>query len=322
LRTGEWLFALAILTGVVLMTGNGCSRPGDSAAILPGEVHGWTVVTPDGVYTGETLYEYINGGAEVYRALNVRRVIGRTYEKPEAPEIIVDLFDMGSPSDAYGAYRHDLRPGEPAGLGRESELTEGALAFWKGTYFVSILTLEETDASREAMLEIGRKIDAAIPDAGDPPELVLRLPKRGLLQEQIHYFHTHESLNVYLRLGEGNPLLLHEKTEGVVARYAPEPAGGGEIPPYSVLLVRYPSMEEAREGLAGLLETRLAGADERGVVEDDDGTWQAARLANGVLASVIGAPTREEAERTLSKVEGSEVEGRASHGRPEEDQPA
>ena len=72
----------------------------------------------------------------------------------------------GSTADAFGAYRHDLRPGEPAGIGRESEISEGSLAFYKGPYFVSIITLEETEASRDAMVEIGRRIDAAIPQAG------------------------------------------------------------------------------------------------------------------------------------------------------------
>jgi hypothetical protein len=298
------------------MMASGCSGPDEIAGILPVEVRGWTAVEPDGVYTGETLYEYIDGGAEVYRALNVRQVTGRTYEKPGAPEIIVDLFDMGSTSDAFGAYRHDLRTGEPAGIGRESELTEGSLAFYKGPYFVSIITLEETEASRDAMLEIGRRIDAAISQGGQPPELVRYLPEEGALSEQVHYFHTHESLNVYFSLGEGNPLLLHEKTEGIVARYAGDRAGG-EAGPYTLLLVRYPSREEAREAIAGLLEMRFEGAGDDGAAQGEDGSWQAARLVGEILACVFGAPTREEAERALS-----EVEGRASRERPEDDQPA
>jgi len=129
------------------MAGCGGADPASLCGLLPAEVHGWEATGPGQLYDPDSLYEYIDGGAEVYRALNVRAVCARTYARESAPEFTADLFEMGSPADAFGAYHHDMREGEPAGVGQESELADGSLAFWKGPYFVSILLMEEDEAA-------------------------------------------------------------------------------------------------------------------------------------------------------------------------------
>ena len=71
--------------------------------LLPAEAAGYRPVGEVECYTADTLFELIDGGAEVYRSLNVERVVSRRYSRPDADEVIVDIFDMGSSSDAFGA---------------------------------------------------------------------------------------------------------------------------------------------------------------------------------------------------------------------------
>jgi hypothetical protein len=287
---------------MVLIAAAGCSGPAALPELLPGEVRGWKAEPPDGLYDAETLYEYIDGGAEVYRALNVRRVLGRRYLSPEGPEIIADLFDMGSARDAFGAYHHDLREGEPAGIGRESEYLEGSLAFWKGPYFVSIIALGESEEVRTAVLELGRGIAGRIREEGEPPAIIGLLPETGLLAGHTRYFHSHHSLGRHLPLPGENPLGLDERTEGLLARYAPAA---------SLLLVRYPeagAAQSAGEKLAELL-SQGTGPEEAG--QGEDGSWTATRAEGRTLIAVLGAASQAEADRLLEETLGRlEREGR------------
>lgn len=279
-----------------------CTIPSDLSRMLPPHVNGWAAVEPDGLYDAERLYEYIDGGAEVYRALNVREVFARRYEREGFPEIIADLFDMGSASDAFGAYHHDLRDGASAGIGQESEYADGMLAFWKERYFVSILATDETPETRGAVIELGRHVAAAIREEGAPPDLLRLLPEQGLLPAQVHYFHGHLSLSRYQSISDRNILKLGKSTEGILARYRPAPSGTPDAAPFALLLVGYPSPEKAREGLESFTDEHLPEADARGVGRTEKGTWAGARAAGRILIGVLDAPSRADVERSLQDV--------------------
>ncbi|MBW2276376.1 MAG: hypothetical protein JRF63_02725 [Deltaproteobacteria bacterium] len=259
------------------------------ARLLPDEVRGWAPGRDDGLYDHETLYELIDGGAEVYRALNVRTVLSREYRKPGATDIIVDVFDMGSAADAFGAFHHDMREGEDAGVGDESEAFGGSIAFWRDRYFVSEVALDDDTATCDAMRELGFAISAAIPSSGQPPKLVRALPAAGLVTSHVHYFHDKALLDRHLFLGEENVLGLDRETEGVVARYhLGELAGVDAGRATALLLVRYPSASRAVRAHAGL-----------GAVQD----LSAGELRGKLIAAVFGAPNSRLAEQLINSVE-------------------
>ncbi len=116
----------------------------EPASLLPDSIGGYAPQEEDGVYTYDTLFKLIDGSAEVYRSFNIHLAVSRRYGKPGASDIFVDIFDMGSSRDAFGAYHHDVREGEEAGVGHESERMGSVLFFWKDRYYVSILALRET----------------------------------------------------------------------------------------------------------------------------------------------------------------------------------
>jgi len=259
------------------------------ARLLPDEVRGWAPARDDGLYDHETLYDLIDGGAEVYRALNVRIVLSREYVKPGATDIVVDLFDMGSASDAYGAYHHDMREGEDAGVGDESEAFGGSIAFWRDRYFVSEVAMDDDTATCDALREIGFAISAAIPSSGQPPALARALPAGGLVRSQVHYFHDKSLLDRHLFLGETNALDLDRRTEGVVARYRlGDAAGSTSDPATALLLVSYPSADRARRGHSGAGAIPSASATE---------------LRGEVVAAVFDAPSTELAQQLLKSLE-------------------
>jgi len=282
------------LAGLLLTTG--CVRHEHESIVFPEENNGWRASGAGECYSPETLFDYINGGAEVYRALNVREVLVQRYAKAGEADLVAEVYDMGSPADAFGAYHHDVRQGESADIGQESEYVSGSLSFWKNRFFVSVVVFEESPKGREAVLNIGRILAATISREGMPPPVVALLPKAGLIPSQLHYFHTSLSLTAHFFLANENVLGLNERTECVLAKYA------GERAPSTVLLVRYPSGEAAEQAGERFREVCMPGAGAQDVVQRENGQWMGSVVEQCFFVGVFTAASEEQAQRVLGNV--------------------
>jgi hypothetical protein len=267
-----------LLIGIIMAT----PPAQDLSRLLPDDVDGWKPKGNCAYFDHDTLFSLIDGGAEVYRALNVKRVVDRRYQKEDGPDIVVDVFDMGSSKDAFGAFHVDIREGQDVGEGQESEYQGGSLYFWKDRYFVSVVSLKETDASKKAVMAFGQAIAEKIPRKGKKPELVGRLPQKGLVKSQVHYFHDWEGLNRLHFLADENLLGLSRETEGLLARY--RPAG-------VLVLIRYPREKDA--GLARKRFVEKFQADKDGIFEKE-GKFSGARASGTLLVCVFSAASKGE----------------------------
>ena len=278
---------LFITSGMVFMVSTSFTD------ILPAEVDGWKPTEPDGIYNSENLFDYIDGGAEVYRSFNVQKVIARRYSKEGAPDIIVDLFDMGSSEDAFGVYHHDIHEGKEAGIGQNSEFVDNYLSFWKDKYFLSIIAFDDTEETKNALLHLSKKIDKAIPEKGEKPEILKLIPKTN----QTHYFHDHFCLNYNYFLAEKNILNLSKETEGILAHYTAE--SGNK---FTILLVKYPSDEKAGEAYKSFIENYLPDADPAGFVQTENSKWTCAKQIKSFFIGIFDSQLKSEAQKFLDEI--------------------
>ncbi len=292
-----------------MVTDNLEASPGGLDRYLPDTVHGWKAVKPDHEYTFDTLFDLIDGGAEVYRSLNVRKVLDRRYTKEDSADIIVDLFDMGSSKDAFGAFHHDMREDDDVGVGTESEYQGSYLFFWKDRYFVSVVALEETPETREAVLALGRAIASSIPRPGTEPDIVKLLPSEGLQKEQIYYFHDLESLERRYMIGKGNPLHLSKETEGLLARYAVSgvpAAKDGQL--FAVfLIVAYASQSAALAAEKDFSALYLNRAESGKLVQLPGKGWAGIYRKGTHLFAVLESPGKATARGLLDSVTANET---------------
>jgi hypothetical protein len=203
-----------------------------------------------------------------------------------------------------------MREEKDAGIGQESEYAGGALQFWKDRYFVSVVALDETEDSTRAVLGLGKAIAAAIPRKGAAPKLVEWLPSTGLIPAQVHYFHDWISLNRRYVLAEENLLELDRKTEGVLARYrcGPQLAGKTRSQTFVLVLIDYPSRDDAERAHRRFLDKYLPAADEQGAARTGDNLWAGSRQMGTVLVCVFDAPSRSEVLKLMDEV--SQAQGR------------
>jgi hypothetical protein len=109
----------------------------DLASSLPDRVLDWKSSGKDMVYDRTTLFDYLDGGAEVYLAFGYKEVLVRKFADATRNEINLDIYDMGTSAEAFGLFSCDRQDPE-AGIGQESEYGLGLLRFFQGRYFVSI----------------------------------------------------------------------------------------------------------------------------------------------------------------------------------------
>jgi len=225
---------------------------GSIDASLPAGVNGWRAIDEVTVYDTESIYSYIDGHAEVYMAYGMVRCLSRRYSGPEGePEIVLDLFEQASAADAFGVFTHD-RDGEEVDIGQGGLFRHGWLSFWKGHWFGSVYAEGESEASKKAVLALGRAAADAIAEVGEVPPLVAELPAEGLDPRSVRFLHTQEILNGVVYLGYENALQFGPEVDAVVGRYQ-RPGGGGWL-----LLVDYPDDASAELAEGGAIEAGIA----------------------------------------------------------------
>ena len=76
----------------------------DQSISLPAEVEGWKWDGKEIKYNSKTLFDYIDGAAELFLAYGFQNLTARRYEKSNQPPITIELYEMGSSEDAYGVF--------------------------------------------------------------------------------------------------------------------------------------------------------------------------------------------------------------------------
>ncbi len=167
-------FGLAI--GLVLI--GGCSQQDIYQArnFLPKKIAEFNIerISDIRVYGSDSLWEYINGGAELYHDYNFIEVATADYKAGEV-EFVVDIYRFDTSLNAYGLYTN-FRPPNPdtIRLGVEGYKAPGSVNFVKGTYLVSLTGYDESASTSAALTATARAIEKIIPGTSEYPELFRR----------------------------------------------------------------------------------------------------------------------------------------------------
>jgi hypothetical protein len=252
---------------------------------LPPEIDGWKKAGSPVTYDNKSLYDYINGGAELYIAYNFQKMYAFRYTVGDDSEIIIDIFDMGKSYDAFGIFSHG-REEDDKKLGQGSEYNSGLLTFWKDRYYVSILAFPETESKAQTVKKLGAMLADVIPGTGEMPPIVDLLPAENLVPYSTHYFHHYILVNSHYYIANENILNIDGTTHAVLARYRIE----GNT--FYMLLVDYENTQKAKEAQKSFLQHSLPDAQE-GIKELDDGKWTGCKLKDKLLVVIFNSPTKD-----------------------------
>lgn len=268
----------------------------DPAKVLPADIDGWKMGT-DRFFNNETLYNYIDGGAELFLSFGFSKVFNRIYSNDKNNEIIVDIFYMNKPEDAYGAFLFTSGKVDST-YGCQSQLSPGAVIFWKNNFYISLTSNRETEESNKLICRLAGMLDKAIPEKGLKPKIFKYLPSENIDEESIRYFRHYIWLNTHFFLSNDDILNINQKTEGITAKY-----GTGESKAV-LILIEYPADNDAKTAFEKFLTGYNKDFTDNSVIKTGE-TWAAAVRTNkffiGIFNGKSEARTRELLTSAINK---------------------
>lgn len=157
-------------------------------SLLPESVHsGWLMRDPPETFTGETLFEHINGEADLFVQYGFNRSVFAVYRRENWPDdrIDVDIYDMGNSLQAFGVFSRFRQKDSPAGIGTESCFLDRYALFCKGKYFVILKVVGSNDS---ILKTLGKEIATRINDNSPLPLEIGYFPREGIIPGSIEYF--------------------------------------------------------------------------------------------------------------------------------------
>ena len=218
--------------------------------LLPndGEILDWVQSRAPSTYEGKTLYRDRAEAPDLFYAYGFQRQAEVEYQTPRfgsKPLILLEIFDMGTPENAFGIYNFHIYPQVKfEWVGSKAILSGGYLRFSKGKYFIQIEGYEFATGIREAMVLLGKNIAARIKEPASEPGLLTLLPSNKM-SGSVKLFRSNWALRqIYSTLPVNVPQL-SETALGVSARYRDNPDLKNWMEAQIVFIIRFPDASAA-----------------------------------------------------------------------------
>jgi len=258
-------------------------------------------VTEEKTYkTANELYDYINGGAELYLQYGFQKLAKRIYRFNEEEDIKAEIFQLNAPKNAFGIFSYSMDTVNTE-IGQGGQYIGGSLIFWQDNYFVSIFAHQESEAIKEKMLELGRSISDAIDSTGALPWVFHILPQDDIHSTSTFYFHHHAWQNKYQFLSNENLFNINHNVNAFLTQY------GTHGDRYYLLLIEYPSIEKAKQAYTkggshipkNLNKQRVSKYNKK---------WYGYERSGMLLMYVFDAPSQEDVEYLLDQTKQNSAE--------------
>jgi hypothetical protein len=287
-----------LVLALFAVTAASAGGPDSVSSCLPaGEfAPGWHAAGPARVFRDAELFTMIDGGADIYREYGFREALSAHYENGSGGSVSLEVYRMSDGPAAYGIF--STNAGEAGGhlaVGDEGRAYDYYLLFWKGVYFVSIVSSDTSRSGLPVMNALARAVDRAIPNHAPKPRLLRCLTKIGLGKER--YFRGQLGLApVYPFTGRevGTP------DEGVSGKY----------PDHVIIVLAYPdtalahSAFDTARAAAGTGPRFREPADEPGgfgVLDRNGGRLHFSRWGRYVIIVIGNGPSWAAAVRDVTE---------------------
>jgi hypothetical protein len=166
------------LTSAALTFALLAAAPAASAVKLPANINGFKLAGPPAKYTAETLFEYIDGGAEAFLQFDFQELTAASYVNAKKVEVTADLYRHASPARAFGIYSQERRPGSDKMPGKlEGIASKDHLEFVAGAFYVKLALPGGGDP--EILPMLAEKLAASLPGSREVPAVLACFPDKG-----------------------------------------------------------------------------------------------------------------------------------------------
>jgi len=167
---------LCLLLGILLFP---VSSPAARYLRFP-DIPGWKPSGEVQSFSPKTLYEYINGAADLYLASDFEELKVAEYANEKKASVVVEAYRHRTPRDAFGIYSQERLPdADFLGIGAQGYVDKNILNFVCGSYYVKINSFNTGAEDREVLQAIAKKMEESLGEKGGLPSLLSAFPPEG-----------------------------------------------------------------------------------------------------------------------------------------------
>ncbi|HUH67100.1 MAG TPA: DUF6599 family protein [Syntrophales bacterium] len=133
---------------------------------------GWDLKEKAATFDTETLFDHINGEAELYFPYGFDMLASAAYANAKDPDVwlVADVYRMGSLLDAFGIYSNYRRPEvQDITIGAEGFVSSSQLMFYQDRYFVRLQVTGAMGLGEDVFRACAKSISNKLPSSAGPP---------------------------------------------------------------------------------------------------------------------------------------------------------
>jgi hypothetical protein len=250
------LILLAVQVAAAAHAGASQAQRDSLVSLLPASkaVPGWSRIDSAQIYAERNLYQFIDGGADLFLEYGFQKVLAAEYHETGGESINLEIYQMKDAGAAFGIFSvRSGRGAKPVDIGQAGCTHPYYVMFWKGRFYVSLAASDSSAVCGKGMDAIARAIDKNLLDLGQKPVIMELLPADGLLKSR--YFRGYLGLSSVrlLELSEMFPAI-----DGSVGTYGD----------HAIILLDYRGESESSQRLAEIVgnlksDQRFKGYEQR-----------------------------------------------------------
>jgi len=186
MKKGLITFSFLIL---LLVMGEVSFGATSAQSLIPrkGLSEGWTLVEGPKIFNKKTLFQHINGQAELFLKYGYQTSAFAIYQYKgnREKQIELDIYDMGNVLQAFGIFSRFRMEDRPGGFGLDSYSDERSAFFYQGKFFV---LLQATDSNPDLLKQWATAVAKRITGPSLPPKEIGYFPPENLKPGSIQYF--------------------------------------------------------------------------------------------------------------------------------------
>lgn len=145
------------------------------------EMGGWKQDGKPQVFSPRTLYEYIDGAADLYLTYEFKDLKVAEYKGEGEAEVTVEVYRHGDSIQAFGIYSQErLANARFLDIGAQGYQEPNVLNFVAGPYYVKINGYGTGAEDERIMLAFGRKMEEVLGGKSSLPKILSSFPREGI----------------------------------------------------------------------------------------------------------------------------------------------
>ncbi len=164
------------------------AQTGDLTAIFP-DIQNLPKYGEPLVYSPDSLYEYINGAAEIYLQYDFRELVAQEYENADGAFATIEIYHHGSALNAFGIYSQEL-PFEESNflnIGAQGYYENSILNFFKGPYYVKLNSYGLDEKEHTILTALATEVAGKLEGTTELPKELAYFPASGKVPHSEQY---------------------------------------------------------------------------------------------------------------------------------------